>query len=82
MEVFAKAALFIAEIGAYGIETLKYILYLRGVFKTYGTRERQREMSQAEILAAGGASARLRLDSTGKQVLREMLDFVKPWLRA
>jgi hypothetical protein len=69
MEVFAKAALFITEVGAYGIEALKYILYLRGVFKTYGTRERQREMSQV-------------LDSTGKQVLREMLDFVKPWLRA
>jgi 4-hydroxy-tetrahydrodipicolinate synthase len=69
MEVFAKATLFITEVGAYGMEALKYILYLRGVFKTYGTRERQREMSQV-------------LDSTGKQVLREMLDFVKPWLRA
>lgn len=66
MERFARAALFITEIGAYGIEALKYILYLRGVFKTYRTRE----------------PAHFPLDDTGKQVLRQMLDFVKPYLRA
>jgi 4-hydroxy-tetrahydrodipicolinate synthase len=74
MDVFAKAALFITEIGAYGLEALKYLLCLRGVFTTYRTRERP---------ASGGSGGRAaRLDETGKQVLRDMLDYVKPYLRA
>ena len=81
MDVFAKAAMIINEVGAYGIESLKYILCLRGVFKTYHTRETKRSgPRQAESLA--GLGARARLDDEGKQLLREMLDFVKPYLRA
>ena len=37
---------------------------------------------QAGIVAAGGVSARLPWEGTGKQALRETLDFVKTWLRA
>lgn len=83
MDLFGKAAMLITEIGAYGIESLKYILVLRGVFKTYGTREAQlRARTAAGVLSAGGLSASARLDETGKQVIREMLDSVKPYLRA
>ncbi len=78
MDVFGKAAMLINEVGAYGMESLKYILCLRGVFKTYRTREPQQKTAPP----AGGLEGRVRLDDAGKQALREMLDFVKPYLRA
>jgi hypothetical protein len=65
MDFFSKAAMLIAEIGPYGIEALKYILYLRGIFKTYRPR-----------------SAKSRLDDSGMQTIRAMLEYVKPYLRA
>ena len=64
-DMFGRAAILIEEISAYGIESLKYILCLRGVFRTYQTREQK-----------GG-----RLDETGKRVLRELLDLLKPYLK-
>ena len=39
MDVFGKTSLLINEVQAYGIESLKYILYLRGVFKTWRVRK-------------------------------------------
>ena len=52
----------------YGIESLKYILQLRGVFQTYRTREKPN---------SGGL-----LDEKGKETIRQMLDVVKPWMKA
>jgi 4-hydroxy-tetrahydrodipicolinate synthase len=66
-DMFGRASILIGEVGAYGIESLKYILYLRGVFRTWRTREKE------------PAS---RLDETGKRVLGEILELLKPWLRA
>ena len=53
---------------------MKYILHLRGVFKTYSSRQRPNEIA--------GTANRTLLDETGKQVLREILDLMKPHLRA
>ena len=69
VDMFGKAAILIQEISVYGMESLKYILCLRGVFKTYGTREH-----------AKGAPT--RLDERSKRVLAEMLQLMKPYLRA
>lgn len=66
-EMFGRASVLIGEAVAYGIESLKYILYLRGVFSTWRTREKE---------------PAARLDDTGKRVLREILELLKPWLRA
>lgn len=66
VEIFGNAAVLIQEVSTYGTESTKYILCLRGVFKN--TRVRQQEKS--------------KLDETGKQVLREMLDLMKPYLKA
>ncbi|MFB3828226.1 MAG: dihydrodipicolinate synthase family protein [Bryobacteraceae bacterium] len=66
VEMFGRASILINEIGAYGTESLKYILHLRGVFRTWRTREK----------------TRASLDETGKRVLRELLGLLKPWLRA
>jgi 4-hydroxy-tetrahydrodipicolinate synthase len=66
VEMFGNAAVLIQEISTYGTESTKYLLCLRGVFKN--TRVRQQEKN--------------KLDETGKQVLREMLDLMKPYLRA
>jgi 4-hydroxy-tetrahydrodipicolinate synthase len=68
MDVFGKAAILINEISAYGMESIKYLLCLRGVFKTYRTRE--------------GAGKSTELDERSKQVLAEMLQLMKPYFRA
>jgi 4-hydroxy-tetrahydrodipicolinate synthase len=67
MDLFGKALLFVMEVQAYGLQTLKYLLHLRGVFPTYRVR------------ADGGAAP---LDESAKQTLGEMLEFVKPYLKA
>jgi 4-hydroxy-tetrahydrodipicolinate synthase len=64
---FGHAAVLINEIAAYP-EGMKYILYLRGVFKTYHSRP--------------SGKARAHLDEASQQVLRQMLDLMKPHLRA
>ena len=67
MDRFGKALLFIPEVQAYGIESLKYLLYLRGVFPAYRVRTKD---------------AAAPLDESGKRTLGEMLKVLKPWLRA
>lgn len=67
MDVFGKALLFVPEAQVYGIQSLKYLLYLRGVFPAFGVRVKD---------------AKAPLDETARRALREMLEFVKPWLKA
>lgn len=67
MDLFGKTVLFIPEMQAYGVPALKYILHLRGVFPGYAVRTKE---------------AAAPLDASGKAALSEMLEFVKPWLRA
>ena len=69
VDEFGSAAILIHEISTYP-EGMKYILYLRGVFKTYHSRR------------AGGGRSAARLDEAGQQVLRTLLDLMKPRLRA
>jgi dihydrodipicolinate synthase/N-acetylneuraminate lyase len=86
VETFGDAALLINEIGAYGLESMKYILCVRGVFKTYKTREQpardHKSGASASNLASGAAASSADLDETSKQVLRELLQLMKPRLRA
>jgi 4-hydroxy-tetrahydrodipicolinate synthase len=70
VDLFGKAAILIEEVMVYGAESLKYILCLRGVFKTYGTRER------------GKTAGRAHLDDGAKKALAQILDVMKPYLRA
>jgi len=68
---FGYAAVLINEISAYA-DGMKYILHLRGVFKTYGLRSRN----------GANAERRFLVDEPGKKILRETLDLMKPVLRA
>lgn len=77
MEMFGRVSMLISEVSVYGIESLKYILELRGVFKTHHTREKTNNAQSAPSIGLGG-----RLDESGKEALRQMMGFVKPWLRA
>jgi dihydrodipicolinate synthase/N-acetylneuraminate lyase len=70
VDMFGKAAILIQEVTVYGTESLKYILCLRGVFKTYGTRER------------GKAAGRTHLDESSKKVLAQIVELMKPYFRA
>lgn len=83
MDTHAKTLLILTEMTNHGFEAMKYILYARGVFKTYGIRGGWgKNFTAAAKLAAGGSKPRSRLDEAGKKALREALEFVKPSLRA
>jgi 4-hydroxy-tetrahydrodipicolinate synthase len=83
VRTFGNAALLINEIGVYGLESMKYILCLRGVFKTYRTREAaQSSAPSPAALASGSGASKAKLDEESKRVLREILDLMKPSLRA
>jgi dihydrodipicolinate synthase/N-acetylneuraminate lyase len=77
MEMFGRVSMIITEISVYGIESLKYILQLRGVFKTYNTREKRDNSQSPDSVGLGG-----RLDDGGKEVIRQMIEYVKPWMTA
>jgi 4-hydroxy-tetrahydrodipicolinate synthase len=65
MDLFGKALLFVTEAQVYGIESLKYILQLRGVFKTHAVRQQ----------------SKVPFDDKGKQVLEQMVKFAQPYFR-
>jgi hypothetical protein len=73
----------INEIATYP-EGMKYILHLRGVFKTYRMRRSRKpaEAASAAMLASGKAASQAQLDDKSKQVLRRIMDLMKPHLRA
>lgn len=77
MEMFGRVSMLISEISVYGIESLKYILQLRGVFQTYKTREKHNNPQSAASAGLGS-----HLDENGKELIRQMLNYVKPWLKA
>ena len=64
-----KTLLILTEVEINGFESLKYILYLRGVFKTYGLR------------TLAGASPDPLLGDEGKRAIRDTLDYLKPYLK-
>ncbi len=47
MEIFGRTSLLINEVQAYGIESLKYILHLRGIFPTWNVRKGGGKMDAA-----------------------------------
>ena len=84
VEEFGAAAILINEIGTHP-EGMKYILHLRGVFKTYQSRVPRAAGSSADpkLLALGkSSSGAAYLDATAQQVLRQLLELMKPHLRA
>lgn len=83
MAMQGRTLLILTEMLSHGPESMKYILYLRGVFKTYGVRNSQApNLSSAAKLATGSDETEMHLDDEGKQALRQTLDFLKPYLRA
>ena len=67
MEMHGRTLLLLTEMTNYGFEAMKYILCLRGVFKTY------------EVRSGRGQSP---LNDQAKESLRETLDAVRGYLRA
>ena len=69
MEMHGRTLLILTEVDINGFESLKYILYLRGVFKTYGDRR------------LAGAQPEPPLGDEGRRAIRDMLDYLKPYLK-
>jgi len=83
MAMHARTLLILTEMLSHGPEAVKYILYLRGVFKTYKLRTRESPgFSSAAKVAAGGGQPETYLDEEGKQALRETVNYLKPYLKA
>ncbi|MFN7925271.1 MAG: dihydrodipicolinate synthase family protein [Bryobacteraceae bacterium] len=67
-EFFARCLLLISEAETYGVDSLKYILHLRGVFPNYASRK--------------GAGKGGEFDAAAKQSISELLEHSRPHLRA
>lgn len=82
VEVYGNATVLINEISTYD-EGMKYILYLRGVFRTYQLRERPPANNGLPAWALRPVLKNgTPLDETGKRVFKELLDLMSPYLRA
>ena len=83
MAMHARTLLLLTEMLSHGPEAVKYVLCLRGVFRTYRLRTRQSPgFSSAAKVAVGGDQPDAYLDEEGKQALRDTLDYLKPYLKA
>jgi len=83
MAMHARTLLLLTEMLSHGPESVKYVLCLRGVFKTYGLRTRQSPgFASAAKLAAGSDQPETYLDEEGKQALKDTLGYLKPYLKA
>ncbi len=78
MDEFARANLFISEVKEYGVDSVKYILELRGVFKNHLMRQRPAGGGEGK----GTLDPETRLDEPAKQYLAEVFRHVSPYLRA
>jgi hypothetical protein len=82
MAMQGRTLLILTEMLSHGPESMKYILYLRGVFKTYGVRNfHAPNLSSAAKLATGSDETEMYLDDEGKQALRRTLNYLKPYLK-
>ena len=66
IDVFSKIMLFVTQFRAYGLESLSYVLHLRGVFPNWKVRSPRKDPMDKEAMAA----------------LERSYEFVKPYLRA
>ena len=78
MDEFARANLFISEVKEYGVDSVKYILELRGVFKNHLMRQRPAGGGEGK----GTLDPETKLDEPAKQYLAEVFRHVSPYLRA
>jgi 4-hydroxy-tetrahydrodipicolinate synthase len=83
MEMHGRTLLLLTEAGIYsGTEPFKYILYLRGVFKTYAARQVSTPgFAAAAKAAAAGSGPERALDEAGKQAIKETVDYLRPYFR-
>jgi 4-hydroxy-tetrahydrodipicolinate synthase len=70
---FSRALLLITEAETYGVQSLKYMLHLRGVFPTYSVRKG---------IPAGPVGRGVPFDEGAKRAVRELMEHLKPHLRA
>jgi dihydrodipicolinate synthase/N-acetylneuraminate lyase len=66
-ELWARSLALLSTVDVYGLEAVKYMLHLRGVFPN--TRLRAERKGPP-------------LDAEAKRAIAELLENVKPWLRA
>ena len=78
LDEFARTNLFISEVKEYGVDAVKYILELRGVFKNHLMRQRPAGGGEGK----GTLDPKTKVDEAAKQYLAEVLRHVTPYLRA
>ncbi len=71
VDYFSRACLLIIEVETYGLEAIKYILQLRGVFPSYTIRKGP---------GGGGGGKAVAFDDGARRSLRELMEHVRPQL--
>ena len=67
----------------HGMEGMKYVLFARGVFKTYGARKpKSTGFASAAAIVSGGRATTKPVDATGRKTLDDMILSLKPYFRA
>jgi 4-hydroxy-tetrahydrodipicolinate synthase len=80
-EMFGRTLLLVVEVTTYGIESLKYILHLRGVFPTYQLRVRQPQRGTVAAGPGSGLTSAVTLDGPGKEHIQELLRILTPYFK-
>jgi 4-hydroxy-tetrahydrodipicolinate synthase len=81
-EMFGRTLLLVVEVMTYGIESLKYILHLRGVFPTYHVRARRAQSGSVAAGPGSGLTSRVELDGSAKEHLQELVRILNPYFRS
>ena len=74
--IFGRISMIITEVSVYGIESLKSFCNFEGCSRRTTRAKRSNSQSAASIGLGG------HLDESGKDVVRQMIEYVKPWMRA
>jgi len=82
MAMQGRTLMILTEMLSHGPEAMKYILCLRGVFKSDRVRTQQAPGFSSAAKLVAGSDETTHLDDEGKQALRETLDYLKPYLKA
>jgi 4-hydroxy-tetrahydrodipicolinate synthase len=81
-EMFGRTLLLVVEVTTYGIESLKYILHLRGIFPTYHLRTRRVQSGSVAAGSGSGLANRAELDGPAKEHLQELVDILTPYFKS
>lgn len=81
-EMFGRTLLLCIEVMNYGLDAVKYVLELRGVFVTHHVRRRPLPKGAVVPGPGSGVDQRTVLDQEGMEYFQELVKLMKPYFKA